>query len=171
MGQLWTRRFFFAANRQILVVPPRADRYVLVTKEGKALSYKIEDVEGIGPAYAAKLTEAGMATSDDFLKICCTAKGRSETAEKTGISEKLILSWANMIDLMRISGVGGQFAEILHAAGVDTIKELRTRNAENLAAKMKEVNDAKNLANACPGASVVQGWIDAAKDMEPTITH
>ncbi|MGR8918315.1 MAG: DUF4332 domain-containing protein [Gammaproteobacteria bacterium] len=135
------------------------------------MNYKIEDIEGIGPSYAEKLGSAGISTTDEFLKLCCDAKGRGEVAEKTGISEKLILSWANMADLMRVKGVGGQYAEILHAAGVDTIKELRTRNAENLAAKMDEVNKAKNLANACPSAAVVQGWIDAAKDMEPLITH
>lgn len=135
------------------------------------MSYKIEDVEGIGPAYAAKLAEAEITDTDEFLKSCCDAKGRAATAEKTGIGEKVLLKWANMADLMRVSGVGGQYAEILKASGVDTIKELRTRNAENLAAKMKEVNDEKNLANACPSAKVVQGWIDAAKDMEPLITH
>lgn len=135
------------------------------------MGYKIDEVEGIGPAYAGKLADAGITSTDDFLKLCCDAKGRKSTADKTGISEKLILSWANMADLMRINGVGGQYAEILHAAGVDTVKELRTRNADNLAAAMKQANDAKNLANACPSASVVQGWIDAAKDMEPLITH
>lgn len=135
------------------------------------MAYKIDEIEGIGPAYAAKLDEAGIKTTDDFLKLCCDAKGREAAATKTGISEKLLLSWANMADLMRVNGVGRQYAEVLHAAGVDTIKELRTRNAENLAAKMKEVNDEKNLANACPSESVVQGWIDKAKDMDPLITH
>ena len=135
------------------------------------MAYKIDEIEGIGPAYAAKLNEAGIKTTDDFLKLCCDAKGRDAAAAKTGISEKLILSWANMADLMRVNGVGRQYAEVLHAAGVDTIKELRTRNAENLAAKMKEVNDEKNLANACPSQSVVQGWIDKATDMDPLITH
>ena len=135
------------------------------------MAYKIDEVEGIGPAYAAKLQEAGINDTEDFLKLCCDAKGRDDIAEKTGISGKLILSWANMADLMRVNGIGGQYAEILHAAGVDTIKELRTRNADNLAEKMDEVNKEKNLANACPNASVVQGWIDKAKDMEPLITH
>ena len=135
------------------------------------MAYKIDEIEGIGPAYAAKLNEAGIKTTDDFLKMCCDAKGRDAAAAKTGISESLILSWANMADLMRVNGVGRQYAEILHAAGVDTIKELRTRNAENLAAKMKEVNDAKKLAKACPSEKVVQGWVDKAKTMEPLITH
>jgi len=135
------------------------------------MSYKIDEIEGIGPAYATKLNAAGINTTDDFLKLCCDAKGRESTAKETGITEKLILTWANMADLMRVNGVGRQYAEVLHAAGVDTIKELRTRNAENLAAAMKTANDEKNLANACPSASVVQDWIDKAKEMDPLITH
>ena len=135
------------------------------------MSYKIDEIEGIGTTYAAKLKDAGIDTTDDFLQLCCDAKGRDTIANSSGISGKLILSWANMADLMRVNGVGRQYAELLHAAGVDTIKELRTRNAENLAAAMKQVNDEKNLANACPGAPAVQAWIDKARDMDPVITH
>ena len=135
------------------------------------MGYKIDEVEGIGPTYAAKLQEIGIDDTDDFLKLCCDAKGRAEAAEKTGISEKLILTWANMADLMRINGVGKQYAEILHAAGVDTVKELRTRNAANLAEAMKKINEEKNLANANASESSVQEWIDKAKEMEPLITH
>jgi predicted flap endonuclease-1-like 5' DNA nuclease len=76
-----------------------------------------------------------------------------------------------MADMMRISGIGPQFAELLEASGVDTVKELRNRNAENLATKMDEVNKQKNLANATPSASTIQGWIDQAKKTDPTITH
>ena len=135
------------------------------------MAYKIDEVEGIGPTYAAKLKEIGIEDTDDFLKLCCDAKGRDDAAEKTGISEKLILTWANMADLMRVNGIGKQYAEILHAAGVDTIKELRTRNAANLAEAMKKINDEKNLANANASESSVQDWIDKAKEMEPLITH
>ena len=135
------------------------------------MAYKIDEVEGIGPTYAAKLQEAGINDTDDFLKLCCDAKGRKEAETKTGISGKLLLTWANMADLMRVNGVGKQYAEILHAAGVDTIKELRTRNAANLTEAMKKINDEKNLANANASESSVQDWIDKAKEMEPLITH
>lgn len=135
------------------------------------MGYKIDEIEGIGASYAAKLAEAGIDSTDDLLEKCGAKKGRVAVAEATGISEKLILTWANMADLMRVKGVGRQFAELMHAAGVDTIKELRTRNAENLAAKVEEVNAEKALAKATPVASQVQDWIDAAKEMEPTITH
>ena len=100
------------------------------------MAYKIIDIEGIGEAYAAKLETAGINTPEDLLAACASAKGRKEMAEKTEISEKLILRWTNHADLFRIKGVGPQFAELLEAAGVDTVKEFRHRVAANLKAKM-----------------------------------
>ncbi|MHC5002138.1 MAG: DUF4332 domain-containing protein [Planctomycetota bacterium] len=135
------------------------------------MSYKIEQIEGIGAAYAGKLSAAGIATTDDLLSRCCSANGRKEIAETCGVSEKLILKWANMADLMRISGVAGEFAELLEAAGVDTVKELRNRRADSLADKMKQINETKKLTRAVPNASAIENWIAQAKDLEPTITH
>ena len=135
------------------------------------MSYKIHEVEGIGPAYAEKLSQAGITTTDDLLARCGSAAGRKEVAAASGLSEKLLLNWANKADLMRISGVGPQFAELLEAAGVDTVKELRNRNAENLAATMARVNEEKKLARTSPAATVVEKWVEAARGMEPMISH
>lgn len=135
------------------------------------MSYKIEEVEGIGPGFAAKLTEAGVRNTDDLLSRAGSAAGRRDLAATTGIGESQILKWCNRADLMRVNGVGKQFAELLEAAGVDTVKELRTRNAANLTATMKEVNEAKKLARTSPAESVVAGWIEAAKQLDPKISH
>jgi predicted flap endonuclease-1-like 5' DNA nuclease len=135
------------------------------------VAYKIEEIEGIGPSYAQKLATADIANTDDLLEHCGSAAGRKKTAAATGVSESLLLGWANMADMMRISGVGRQFAELLEASGVDTVKELAQRNAANLAVKMAEVNTAKKLAKAVPAESVVAGWIAAAKTTEPKISH
>ena len=135
------------------------------------MSYKIEEIEGIGPVFREKLKGVGITTTEQLLEFCASAKGRKEMAEKSGVSEKHLLGWSNMADLMRVSGVGRQYAELLEASGVDTIKELRNRNAENLTAKMKEVNAEKNLANANPSISMVEGWIAQAKETEPKITY
>ncbi len=135
------------------------------------MSYKIQDIEGIGPAYQEKLAVANITTTEDLLKLCCDKNGRKSTAEKTGLTEARLLEWANMADLMRISGVGGEFSELMEASGVDTVKELRNRNAENLAAKMAEVNEVKKLTRTVPSEKTVSGWIEQAKSLDPLITH
>ena len=135
------------------------------------MSYKIEEIEGVGPANAAKLATAHILTTDELLDKCCSPAGRKEVAESTGVGESVILKWSNMADLMRVSGIGSQFSELLKAAGVDTIKELRTRNAANLASAMEKVNNEKKLARTSPPEATVTKWIDAAKSMDPKITY
>ena len=135
------------------------------------MDYEIVDIEGIGAVYGEKLAAARIQTTADLLSRCGSRGGRKRTAESRGLSEKLLLTWSNLADMMRISGIGPQFAEMLEAAGVDTVKELATRRADNLAAKMLEVNPAKNLANATPAETIVDGWIAAAKSTESTISH
>lgn len=135
------------------------------------MSYRIEEIEGIGPAFAKKLAVAKINTTRDLLKLCCARKGRKEICEATGVSEKQLLKWANLADLMRISGIGSQYSELLEAAGVDTVKELRNRNAANTAKKMAEVNADKKLTRRTPPESQVADWIDQAKKLDPVITH
>ena len=135
------------------------------------MSYKIEDIEGIGPASAKKLAKAAITTTDHLLNKCSTPAGRKSVAEASGVGESTILNWTNMADLMRISGVGPQFSELLKGTGVDTIKELRNRNAENLAEAMETVNNEKKLARVSPPAATVAKWVAAAKTMDPKITY
>jgi predicted RecB family nuclease len=131
----------------------------------------IDTIEGIGHRQATKLRKARIRTTEALLKNGGTRKGRKVIADTTDISEKLILEWVNRADLMRVKGVGEEYSDLLEAAGVDTVKELAQRRADNLAAKMAEVNEAKNLANATPAESIVAGWITAAKETEPKISH
>lgn len=141
------------------------------TKNRNTMAYKIAEIEGIGDSYAAKLQEAGIYTTEELLKECATPGGRRKVAEQTGISPKLILKWANHADLFRIKGVAGQFAELLEASGVDTVKEFRHRVAANLHQKMVEVNEAKNLCNRVPSVSELEKMIDQAKELEPAIEY
>lgn len=135
------------------------------------MAYKVVDIEGVGAAYAEKLAAAGVNTTEQLLDKCAAPAGRKALAEETGISEKLVLRWCNHADLFRVKGVGPQFAELLEAAGVDTVKELAHRNAENLAVKMAEVNAEKNLTNRVPVASELQRMIDQAKELPGVLTY
>jgi len=135
------------------------------------MTYKIIDIQGIGPVYAEKLIAIGIETVDQLLEKGADAKGRQAIEEATGIRHDLVLTWVNHADLFRVKGIGPQFAELLEAAGVDTVKELRNRNAANLAAKMAEVNEEKHLTRRTPVEKEIQKFIDLAKELEPKVTH
>ncbi|KGL56200.1 ferredoxin [Porphyromonas gulae] len=126
-------------------------------------NYKVIEVEGIGPVMAGKLNDAGINMTDQLLQACKTKANRKALAEKSGIDEAKILKFANMVDLFRIKGVGSEYAELLEAAGVDTVKELATRKAENLTQKMAEVNESKKLVRRLPVLKMVEDWISQAK--------
>ena len=135
------------------------------------MAYTITEIEGVGPAFAAKLKTAGITNTDHLLRECASKAGRKKTADATGLKEAQLLKWANMADLMRISGVGEEYSELLEAAGVDTVKELRNRRADNLTEKMSEVNAKKKLVRQAPSESQVTKWVEQAKTLDPLITH
>ena len=112
-----------------------------------------------------------MKTTEDLLAKCATKKGREKMAEATGITEKLILKWTNHADLFRVNGIAGQFAELLEAAGVDTVKEFRHRVAANLQPKLEEVNAQKNLCNRVPTVKELEKMIEQANTLEPIVTY
>ncbi len=135
------------------------------------MSYSIEEIEGIGEKYGEKFKAIGIKTTDDLLEKGASKKGRSELAEKTGISEDLILKWTNHADLFRVKGVAGEFSELLEAAGVDTVKEFRNRVPANLHAKMVEVNEAKKLTRRIPSVGQLEEMIAHAKTLAPKMTY
>lgn len=137
----------------------------------KTMAYKIIDIEGVGEVFAQKLIEAGINTVDDLLASCAKPAGRKALEEATEISGKLILKWTNHADLMRINGVGPQFSELLEAAGVDTVKELKHRVPENLQKKLEEVNAVKNLVNRVPAVAEVEKMVAQAAELTPVMEY
>jgi ribosomal protein L31 len=129
------------------------------------------DIEGIGEVYARKLKDAGVPTPEALLQKGSTPLGRQEIAEKSGISGKLILVWINHVDLLRVKGMSPDWAELLEAAGVDTVPELAQRASESLLTKMIEVNQQKKLVRQLPTLSLVEGWVEQAKQLPRVITY
>ncbi len=131
---------------------------------------KIIDIEGIGPAYARKLAGAGVTTTGRLLKVAASAAGRADLAEQADVNTKQVLEWVNRADLMRISGVGTQYSDLLEAAGVDSVVELATRNANTLFNKMLEVNAADHLVRQVPSLDQVRDWISQAAKLPRVVT-
>lgn len=131
----------------------------------------IAEIEGIGPQYASKLAAIGIKTTEKLLKEGATAKGRKAIEEKSGIAHKLILEWVNLADLFRIKGVAEEYSDLLEEAGVDTVVELAGRNAENLFAKVTEVNEKKKLVRRPPTADMIKDWINQAKKLDRIVEY
>nr|WP_321457740.1 DUF4332 domain-containing protein [uncultured Cohaesibacter sp.] len=134
-------------------------------------SYPIAKIEGIGPTYAEKLSAVGITNTKKYLEKAKDPAGRKALEEETGIDHARILKWANMADLMRIKGVGEEYSELLEVAGVDTVKELRNRNAANLTEAMKQANAEKKLVRQVPALSNVEKWVAQAKELPPMMSY
>lgn len=134
-------------------------------------SYKITQIEGVGEVYAKKLDGVNIKTVGALLKKGANRQGRKELAEATGIDESTVLKWVNISDLFRVKGIAGEYSQLLEKAGVDTVKELRNRNAENLHAKMAEVNASSKLVRQLPSKQLVESWVAEAKNLDPMVTY
>lgn len=131
----------------------------------------LRKIEGIGEAYAKKLAGCGIRTTDALLQKCSTSKGRKEIAAASGINEQMILRYTNQADLFRIKGVGEEYADLLEAAGVDTVPELAQRNPDNLHTKMMSVNEQKKLVRQPPAVAQVRNWVSQAKELPRAIHY
>lgn len=134
-------------------------------------SYPIAKIRAIAPFYAAKLKSVGIRSTTTLLKRTATPKLRKELSEATNIPMQLILDWANIADLARVKGIALDYAELLVAAGVDTVKDLSRRNAANLVTRMKAVNAKKPRVDLLPSEKRVSGWIAAAKALKPGMDY
>ena len=132
---------------------------------------KLTTIEGIGPVYEEKLQQAGVKSCEGLLDAGSTKKGREKIAAETGIDMGRVLRFVNHADLCRIKGIGGEYSELLEAAGVDSVPELANRNVDNLTAKMAEVNEEKKLVRVVPSAKHVSEWVAQAKTLPKVVTH
>lgn len=132
---------------------------------------KLEEVEGIGPKYADKLRKAGIKSTSDLLKKGGTPAGRKQIEKDSGITGKLILEWVNHVDLFRVKGIGEEYADLLEAAGVDTVVELSKRKPDNLYKTLVETNEKKKLVRQMPGEARVKEWVEEAKKLPRAISY
>ncbi len=135
------------------------------------MSYPITDIDGIDGVAAAILKSAGIRSTERLLEAARTVRGRKMLAIKTGFDEKQLLCWANVADRMRIKGIRKEYAGLLQAAGVDTVKDLKYRNPANLAIAMAEANKKRKMVRLLPSEKVVGTWIENAKKLQLKISY
>jgi len=135
------------------------------------MSYPVTDIEGIDDEAVSVLKSVGIRSTGSLLEAASTVKGRKTLSIKTGFGEKQLLCWANVADRMRIRGISKEYACLLQAAGVDTVKELKFRNPCNLAKSMAEANRKRKMVRLLPSQKVIERWIEHAKSLPLKITY
>ena len=132
---------------------------------------KLSEIEGIDESFEQKLKAVGITTEEELVAASTTKEARAELAKKIDLSEKVILKWANRADLARIKGVGTEYADLLEAAGVDTVPELAHRNATNLFGKLTEVNTEYKFVKKLPTEKQLEEWIEQAKNLPRVLQY
>ena len=140
-------------------------------RRGSIMPYPITDIIDIDDGVAATLKAHGIRSTASLLEKACTLKQRRALADKTGLDARKLLCWANGADRMRVKGVSREYAELLAAAGVDTVKELKVRNPGNLAQAMATANRQRKLVRLLPSERVVARWIDNARGLPLKIRY
>jgi len=135
------------------------------------MTYPITDIDGIDAEAAVILKSVGIRSTGRLLEAAQTVRGRKMLSIKTGFDEKQLLAWANVADRMRVRGISKEYAGLLQAAGVDTVKELKYRNPSNLARAMADANKRRKMVTMLPSEKVVGHWIENAKKLQIKITY
>lgn len=132
---------------------------------------RIDEIRSLSHKQATRLRKAGVRTTEALLRRAATRTLRSELSEETGIVTSDLLKWVNAAEMMRIRGIGGEYAELLSLCGVNTVRELRRRNATALTAKIHEVNGRKDLVSRLPTETMVTNWIELASELDLVVKH
>jgi predicted flap endonuclease-1-like 5' DNA nuclease len=133
------------------------------------MTYKLEEIDGIGPFFADRLVRAGVADSDALIERCATAEGRRQLSAYAAVTTQQLETWARQADLMRVSGIGGGFGRLLEASGVQSVQELAQREPENIVNLLHRVNAERKLTRAVPSLSTVSRWVRRAREMQPVV--
>ncbi len=135
------------------------------------MNYPVTDIEDVGPAVAERLKKLRIRTTARLLEAAKSPRGRKTLAAQTGIEPSRILRWANMADMMRIKGIGEEYSELLEAAGVDTVRELKYRNPKKLAQAMAAANEKRKLVRLLPSEKAITKWIAEARSLPMKLTY
>jgi predicted flap endonuclease-1-like 5' DNA nuclease len=127
-------------------------------------------IKGIGRRYTAMLREkAGIESVEELREAGATPKGRKALAQKTGRSEKVVLRWTQIADLMRIEGVGEDYSALLWETGITAPADLPRQHPDRLLQLLTNTNETKNLTHRLPSTGQIADWIEQAKSLPPLI--
>jgi predicted flap endonuclease-1-like 5' DNA nuclease len=149
------------------IVLPNVDPNLVVVGHSRTL----RDLEGMGAGYVEKLRQSGIRSVQALLQRARTRTERSAIAREVGASEKNVLDWVTRADLLRVPGIGPEYASLLENAGVETVPELANRNAGALYEAIVKANESNRLVRKTPARKQVKDWVSAARSLPRAVEY
>ena len=144
------------------------DKYIAKKTKKSPKETPIIEIVGIGKNYVKTMEIAGFLDVESLIGL--DRDGIKKLAEKTKISEKLIDKWAEHADLMRIDGIGPEYAEVINEIGINSVKEFAQRNPNNTLDRIMKLNKEKpNMFRRPPTLTMIKDWIKEAKSIGPQL--
>lgn len=151
-------------------VPPQADGEAsepVREEDGEGpfgLVYEVASVEGVGEVYSEDLAGLGIEDTRDLWSA-----DEGTVSEALDVPKRIVASWRSRAELMAVSGLGPQYAELLERSGVEGIEDLARREAdellESINAKDEELEI--NIQGSKVTKARVEGWIQLAQEHAP----
>jgi predicted flap endonuclease-1-like 5' DNA nuclease len=142
----------------------------LLAGTARASHYAVGDIPTLISADdAAKLTKAGVATTEDLLTKGGKAKDRKALAKASGLKANVVMDLVRRADLLRIKGIGPEMVLLLEAADVKTVADLAKKEAPALTTTADAANKAKKITEKPPTEPQFQDWIDQAKKLPAVV--
>ena len=131
----------------------------------------LSKIDCIGKISVQKLSWAGIETTDELLKRGATVRGRQIISGETGLSSKRILEWVDHVNLLRLKGIGEDYAILLNEAGVYSVIELAQSDPDTLSERIEHINREKNIVRRQPSLAVIKRWIKDAQQLPRLIEY
>lgn len=125
-------------------------------------NHVVIELEGVGPEYAKRLQAQGVYTT---ARLCY--EDAADLAERIDVPEKTVRTWQAMAELVKVKGIGPQFAEAMARAGITGIQELKDRRSNSIAEQVQKYLDSldSNVIGTGVTSKRVQAWKKAASRM------
>jgi hypothetical protein len=122
--------------------------------------HPVIDVEGIGDHYSKQLIGLGLNDTKQLWNA-----DSKYVAGALKITPAAVEGWQCMAELMAVTGIGKQYAELLVRADVSSIDELCAETAQPLLARIHklEKHQGNRIQGNTIGIKVIQSWINAAQ--------
>ncbi len=128
-------------------------------------SYLLDEINSMTHYYKKKLAKRGIFNTLDLLERCSNDYQIIRFAKMTGLSRSLLRKWVRLADIMRVKGIGEEYANLLITLGYDNLEALSIEKGKILHEKIENYDKTKKKVKRMPSEKEIRMWIKSARQL------